>query len=54
MGYATLKAILEAGMGSTATMVIGFDETLDERLSHWSAYVDFSMNGEHPSFVVNV
>lgn len=28
------RAILEAGMGSTATMVIGFDETLDERLSH--------------------
>ena len=32
--YTAQKAILEAGMGSTATMVIGFDETLDERLSH--------------------
>ena len=28
------KAILDSGMGSTATMVIGFDETLDERLNH--------------------
>ncbi|RXS98095.1 radical SAM protein [Silvibacterium dinghuense] len=27
-------AILAAGLGSTATMVIGFDETLDERLEH--------------------
>lgn len=32
--YAAQKAILDAGMGSTATMVIGFDETLDERLNH--------------------
>ena len=28
------RAILDAGLGSTATMVIGFDETLDERLEH--------------------
>lgn len=28
------RAILDAGIGSTATMVIGFDETLDERMSH--------------------
>jgi cyclic dehypoxanthinyl futalosine synthase len=27
-------AVLEAGMRTTATMVIGFDETLDERLEH--------------------
>lgn len=27
-------ALLETGIGSTATMVIGFDETLDERLNH--------------------
>jgi cyclic dehypoxanthinyl futalosine synthase len=27
-------AILNSGMGSTATMVIGFDETLEERLNH--------------------
>jgi cyclic dehypoxanthinyl futalosine synthase len=32
--YSAQKAILDAGMGSTATMVIGFDETLDERLEH--------------------
>src|SRR5213595_1846238 len=28
------RAIVEAGMRTTATMVIGFDETLDERLEH--------------------
>jgi cyclic dehypoxanthinyl futalosine synthase len=28
------RAIVDAGMRTTATMVIGFDETLDERLEH--------------------
>jgi cyclic dehypoxanthinyl futalosine synthase len=28
------RAILEAGLKTTATMVIGFDETLDERIEH--------------------
>src|SRR6202000_1728339 len=28
------RAILAAGLKTTATMVIGFDETLDERLEH--------------------
>jgi cyclic dehypoxanthinyl futalosine synthase len=28
------RAILEAGLNTTATMVIGFDESLDERLEH--------------------
>ncbi|HNC95195.1 MAG TPA: radical SAM protein [Myxococcota bacterium] len=32
--YAAQQAILDAGMGSTGTMVIGFDESLDERLAH--------------------
>lgn len=32
--YAAQSALLHAGLGSTATMVIGFDETLDERLTH--------------------
>lgn len=32
--YDAQRAVLDAGMGSTATMVIGFDETLDERLNH--------------------
>lgn len=32
--YDAQQAILDAGLGSTATMVIGFDETLDERLNH--------------------
>ncbi len=32
--YDAQQAILAAGIGSTATMVIGFDESLDERLEH--------------------
>ena len=32
--YKAQRAILEAGMGSTATMVIGFGEPLAERLNH--------------------
>lgn len=32
--YAAQRAILRAGMGSTATMVIGFDETVAQRLKH--------------------
>jgi cyclic dehypoxanthinyl futalosine synthase len=32
--FAAQQAILDAGIGSTATMVIGFDETLDERFNH--------------------
>ena len=35
------KAILDAGMGSTATMVIGFDESLEERLNHLDALRSF-------------
>jgi cyclic dehypoxanthinyl futalosine synthase len=35
------EAILKAGMGSTATMVIGFDETLDERLNHLESLRNF-------------
>lgn len=32
--YDAQRAILDAGLGSTATMVIGFDETPDERFGH--------------------
>lgn len=32
--YEAQQAILEAGIGSTATMVIGFDETVEERIQH--------------------
>ena len=32
--YDAQQAILAAGIGSTATMVVGFDESLDERLAH--------------------
>lgn len=32
--FAAQKAIVEAGLKTTATMVIGFDETFEERLEH--------------------
>src|SRR4051812_31296897 len=35
------RAIVESGMRTTATMVIGFDETLDERLEHLTRTRDF-------------
>ena len=35
------RAIVESGMKTTATMVIGFDETLDERLEHLARTRDF-------------
>ncbi len=47
------RAILDAGMGSTATMVIGFDESLDERLNHLIALRNFqaSVDGRLTSFL---
>lgn len=39
--YDAQRAILGAGIGSTATMVIGFDETLDERMTHLEGLRDF-------------
>ena len=35
------RAIVESGMRTTATMVIGFDETLDERIEHLQRTRDF-------------
>src|SRR3954453_22063907 len=35
------RAVIDAGMRTTATMVIGFDETLDERLEHLQRTRDF-------------
>ena len=35
------RAVVEAGLGTTATMVIGFDETLEERLEHLQRTRDF-------------
>jgi cyclic dehypoxanthinyl futalosine synthase len=51
--YAAQRAVLEAGMGSTATMVIGFDETLDERLNHLERLRAFqtAQNGGLASFL---
>ncbi len=39
--FAAQRALLEAGLKTTATMVIGFDETLDERLEHLERTRDF-------------
>ncbi len=51
--YDAQRAIVESGMGSTATMVIGFDETLEERLNHLESLRDFqdSVGGAMPSFL---
>jgi cyclic dehypoxanthinyl futalosine synthase len=35
------RQVLEAGLNTTATMVIGFDETLDERLDHLETVREF-------------
>ena len=50
---AAQRAILDAGLGSTATMVIGFDETLEERLNHLEALRDFQrdVDGRLTSFL---
>lgn len=39
--YAAQKEVLEGGVGSTATMVIGFDETLEERMNHLDSLRQF-------------
>lgn len=39
--YKAQKAIVDSGLGSTATMVIGFDESLDERMEHLRDLRDF-------------
>jgi len=51
--YDAQRAILDAGLGSTATMVIGFDETLDERLNHLERLRTFQdeLGGRLPSFL---
>lgn len=51
--YEAQRAILDAGIGSTATMVIGFDETLDERLTHLDDLRNFqdSVDGRLASFL---
>jgi cyclic dehypoxanthinyl futalosine synthase len=51
--FTAQRAILDAGLGSTATMVIGFDETLEERLNHLEALRDFQrdVDGRLTSFL---
>ena len=47
------RAIIDAGIGSTATMVIGFDESIDERLNHLEQLRNFqeSLQQKLPSFL---
>ncbi len=50
--YDAQRAIVEGGLGSTATMVIGFDETIQERLSHLERLRRFQDEvGGLPSFL---
>ena len=51
--YKAQRAILEAGIGSTATMVIGFGEPLSERLNHLEGLRAFqaSVEGGLASFL---
>lgn len=51
--YKAQRAIVEAGMGSTATMVIGFGESLDERLNHLAGLRTFQdeIGGKLASFL---
>ena len=51
--YDAQRAILDGGLGSTATMVIGFDETLAERMEHLERLRAFqdSVGGRLPSFL---
>ena len=54
--FAAQRAILEAGLRTTATMVIGFDETIDERIEHLERTRAFqdevaSINGGLASFL---
>ena len=54
--FAAQRAILDAGLKTTATMVIGFDESIDERIEHLErtrAFQDAvaSINGGLASFL---
>ncbi len=51
--YKAQRAILDAGIGSTATMVIGFGEPLEERLNHLEGLRAFQdeANGRLASFL---
>lgn len=40
--------LLNAGLGSTATMVVGFDETLEERLNHLESLRNFQETAPRP------
>ncbi|HJN73910.1 MAG TPA: radical SAM protein [Myxococcota bacterium] len=50
--YEAQRALIRNGVGTTATMVIGFDETLDERMNHLERLRDFQDElGVLPSFL---
>lgn len=45
--YDAQQAVIEEGLGTTATMVIGFDESLEERLQHLRELRDFQERMNH-------
>lgn len=51
--YQAQEALVNSGLGSTATMVIGFDETLAERMLHLKGLRDFQdrVSGKLRSFL---
>lgn len=51
--YEAQQAVIEGGLGTTSTMVIGFDETLEERLEHLEQLRSFQsqVEGKIPSFL---
>lgn len=51
--FSAQAAVLQGGLGSTATMVIGFGEPLEERMNHLERLREFQtvMEGRLPSFL---
>lgn len=51
--YQAQADVLRSGLGSTATMVIGFDESLDERFEHLASLRQFQQQNDStlPSFL---
>ncbi len=51
--FSAQAAVLQGGLGSTATMVIGFGESLEERMNHLTRLREFQtvMEGRLPSFL---
>jgi cyclic dehypoxanthinyl futalosine synthase len=46
--FSAQRSVLDEGMGSTATMVIGFDESMEERFNHLEALREFQDSLDTP------